>query len=75
MNNLVMDWLVSRGYKEAAESFAQEANMPLPQDNTIEQRVAIRNAINSGNALGAIDMVNELNPYVSKIFIRPCFLL
>jgi len=64
-----MEYLVSEGYPEAAEKFAQETNLPTPGDNaSIRERVQVRNAIHAGKVDEAVEMVNEIDPEVSSIF-------
>lgn len=66
INWVIMDYLVSEGYPGAAEKFAQETNLPTPVDNeSIRERVQIRNAIHGGRVDEAIEMVNEIDPEVS----------
>lgn len=66
INWVIMDYLVSEGYPGAAEKFAQETNLPSPVDNdSIRDRVRVRNAIHSGKVKEAIQMVNEIDPDVS----------
>ena len=61
-----MDYLVSHGCPLAAQKFAAEANIqPLPDLDSITQRVEIREAIHSGDIQTAIEKINELNPEVS----------
>ena len=68
MNRLVMDYLVVEGYKEAAENFAREAGMSPQEDfESIQSRMTIRNAIQRGDIVEAIERVNDLNPEVSFI--------
>jgi len=63
INWVIMDYLVSEGYPGAAEKFAQETNLPSPVDNeSIRDRVRVRNAIHSGKIREAIQMVNEIDP-------------
>lgn len=66
INWVIMDYLVSEGYPGAAEKFAQETSLPSPVDNeSIRERVRIRNAIHSGNVEEAIRITNEIDPDVS----------
>ena len=66
LNRLVMDYLVVEGYKEAAENFAREAGMSPQEDfESIRNRMTIRNAIQRGDIVEAIERVNDLNPEVS----------
>lgn len=61
-----MDYLVSEGYPGAAEKFAQETNLPGPVDNeSIRERVQVRNAIHGGRLDEAIELINEIDPEVS----------
>lgn len=60
-----MDYLVSEGYPRAAEKFAKEANIHLPlEEESIQSRVEIRQAIHSGDIDSAITRINDLNPQV-----------
>ena len=71
INWVIMDYLVSEGYPGAAEKFAHETNLPSPVDNeSIRERVRVRNAIHSGNVKEAIDMVNEIDPEVSHVIFQ-----
>lgn len=66
LNKVIMDYLTSEGYPLAAQRFALEANMhPLPDVDSIQERVDIREAIDSGNIHTAIEKINELNPQAS----------
>ena len=68
LNRLVMDYLVVEGYKEAAENFAREAGMsPVPDFESIQNRMTVRNAIQRGDIVEAIERVNDLNPEVSLL--------
>ena len=67
INALVMDYLVSEGYPEAAQNFAKEANIQPTSDlDSIQQRVEIRNLIYSGDIQTAIEKINEINPQVRR---------
>lgn len=64
-NHLIMDYLISQGYPHAAQKFANEANMqPMPDLDSITQRVQIRDAIHRGDIQSAIENINEINPQV-----------
>lgn len=67
VNNLIMDYLITEGYPSAAEKFAAEANIQ-PQANIsgIQERVQIRESIHRGDLQMAIELINELNPDVSR---------
>ncbi|CAG8662065.1 10350_t:CDS:2 [Ambispora leptoticha] len=52
LNNLVMNYLVIEGYKDAAEKFSQECGLqPNIDFESIQDRMNIRNAIQNGNIL------------------------
>lgn len=54
---------VSEGFKEAAEKFQDEAGLPAPpQLSEMDNRIAIRDAIQSGRVAEAISLVHELHP-------------
>ena len=66
-----MDYLVSHGCPLTAQKFAAEANIqPLPDIDSITQRVEIREAIHAGDIQTAIEKINELNPQVSNAAYR-----
>ncbi|UPX18824.1 uncharacterized protein EKO05_0009112 [Ascochyta rabiei] len=65
INFVVMDYLVSEGYPRAAEKFAKEANIQLPfEEEFIQSRVEIRQAIHAGDIDAAVTKINDLNPQV-----------
>ncbi|EAT83844.2 hypothetical protein HBI56_062200 [Parastagonospora nodorum] len=65
INFVIMDYLVSEGYPRAAEKFAKEANIQLPlEEESIQSRVEIRQAIDAGDIDTAITRVNDLNPQI-----------
>ena len=67
LNSVIMDYLVSEGYPEAAERFATEASLaPRTDIDSINQRVEIRNLIHKGDIKAAIEKINDLNPQVSS---------
>lgn len=69
LNKVIMDYLVVEGYPLAAQKFASEANMHSPSDlDSIQERVDIRMAIDSGDIQSAIEKINEFNPQVSIFF-------
>ena len=66
-----MNYLVIEGYKDAAEKFAAESGLPPTIDLAhIEERMNIRNAVQSGNVEEAIERVNDLDPDVSQSGVR-----
>ncbi|KAI7862081.1 CTLH/CRA C-terminal to lish motif domain-containing protein [Spinellus fusiger] len=65
INRLVMNYLVIEGYKDAAEQFSAESGIPTLLDlSSVQERMDIRHAIQSGNVDNAIDLVNDLNPEI-----------
>nr|CAG4652140.1 EOG090X0CTI [Triops cancriformis] len=63
MNRLIMNYLVTEGFKEAAERFAVEAGIKAPMDlETMEDRIKIRDAIQNGQVQEATALVNKLHP-------------
>lgn len=77
INFVIMDYLINEGYPAAAQKFAVEAGIAFAGDQEgIQQRVDIRNAIHAGDMQQAIERINELNPEVSRApafqFSRRC---
>ncbi|XP_031131161.1 protein GID8 homolog [Ipomoea triloba] len=65
MNKLVMNFLVTEGYVEAAEKFRTESGTAPDIDlATITDRMAIKEAVQRGNVEDAIEKVNDLNPEI-----------
>jgi len=65
LNRLVMNYLVIEGYKETAETFAAETGLDPGFDlESIADRMATRNAIQSGNVQFAIEKANDLDPLI-----------
>jgi len=63
MNKLVMNYLVTEGFKDAAEKFQEEAGISAGQDlSMLDNRITIRDSIQSGNIQQAITLVNQLHP-------------
>jgi hypothetical protein len=62
-----MNYLVVEGYKDAAEQFSIESGLaPMVDIASIQDRMDIRRAVQSGNVDAAIERVNDLNPDVSS---------
>ncbi|MCJ1277565.1 hypothetical protein MMC21_005378 [Puttea exsequens] len=60
-----MQYLISEGYPSAAQKFAHEANIQPEIDiEPIQDRVAIREAIHSGDIQSAIEKINEFDPEI-----------
>uniref|UniRef100_A0A2P2LFV1 Glucose-induced degradation protein 8 homolog n=1 Tax=Rhizophora mucronata TaxID=61149 RepID=A0A2P2LFV1_RHIMU len=65
MNKLVMNFLVTGGYVEAAEKFQIESGTEPDIDlATITDRMAVKRAVQCGNVEDAIKKVNDLNPKI-----------
>lgn len=73
INLVVLDYLINEGFPEAAQKFADEANIYRSPDDSehIQERVEIRNNILGGRIQPAIEQINELSPEVCKL--RFCF--
>ena len=68
LNKLVMNYLIIQGYKDAAEKFSKECNLPPDVDlSSIEDRMSIRTAVESGKVDEAIEKVNDLDP---EVFVK-----
>lgn len=67
-----MSYLIIEGYESAATKFAEEAGItPRISTDCIADRVQIRSAINRGDIIDAIRLINELNPEVSPFSLTP----
>ncbi|CAM9912500.1 unnamed protein product [Pylaiella littoralis] len=65
LNELVMNFLVVEGYRDAAENFVQESGTEAKVDlATIEERVAIRKAMMQGDVVQAMELANDLDPTI-----------
>ncbi|KAH7545948.1 hypothetical protein FEM48_Zijuj01G0148200 [Ziziphus jujuba var. spinosa] len=65
MNKLVMNFLVTEGYVDAAEKFRLESGTEPDIDlATITDRMAVKKAVQCGNVEDAIEKVNDLNPEI-----------
>ncbi|KAK4046494.1 hypothetical protein OIV83_006020 [Microbotryomycetes sp. JL201] len=65
MNAIIANYLFTEGYSAAARNFTREANIQPPIDlESIESRMAIRRAVQSGQVENATIMVNELDPEI-----------
>lgn len=63
MNKLIMNYLVTEGFKEAAEKFQQESGVgPTVDLNSLEDRIRIRDAIITGQVQEATALINQLHP-------------
>ncbi|KAB1199874.1 hypothetical protein CJ030_MR0G011033 [Morella rubra] len=64
MNKLVMNFLVTEGYVDAAEKFRMESGTEHIDLGTISDRMAVKKAVQCGNVEDAIEKVNDLNPEI-----------
>jgi len=63
LNQLVMNYLVTEGFKDAAAKFEDEAHMTSETDlNLMDNRISIRDAIQGGKIENAIFMLNDIHP-------------
>jgi len=63
MNKLIMNYLVTEGYKEAAEKFSAESGVsPSVSLETLDDRIRIRQAILDGRIQEAVALINSLFP-------------
>ena len=62
LNKLILNYFVVEGYKDAATHFSKESAQPLRIDNvTMDIRMLIRDAIQTGKVEEAISMINDLD--------------
>ncbi|KAK9840286.1 hypothetical protein WJX74_006917 [Apatococcus lobatus] len=65
MNTIIMNFLVTEGYVEAADTFCKESGTQPGVDlNAITDRMEIRKAVQSGNVDFAVERVNDLSPEI-----------
>lgn len=65
LNQLVMNFLVTEGYVEAAQMFESESGTKPGVDlGAITERMHIRKAVQSGNVEAAIEAANDLDPQI-----------
>ncbi|ESO01210.1 hypothetical protein HELRODRAFT_174754 [Helobdella robusta] len=63
MNKLVMNYLVTEGYKEAAEKFHSESGVEMLTNHAqLDKRIQIKDAIMNGKVLEAMALINHLCP-------------
>jgi len=63
LNKLVMNYLVTEGFKDAAEKFEDESGVSAEVDlNQLDHRINIRDAIQAGKIDDAISSLNDLHP-------------
>ncbi|KAG2449028.1 hypothetical protein HYH02_005780 [Chlamydomonas schloesseri] len=65
MNRLVMNFLVTEGYVEAARTFeAESGTAPGVNLDAITDRMEVRRALQGGDVESAIERVNDLDPEI-----------
>lgn len=63
MNKLIMNYLVTEGFKEAAEKFQEESGVTPSVDlHSLDERIQIRDAIMNGRIQEATALINQFNP-------------
>jgi len=63
LNKLVMNYLVTEGFKDAAEKFEDESGVSAEIDlDQLDNRINIRDAIQEGRIDDAISQLNDLHP-------------
>jgi glucose-induced degradation protein 8 len=63
INRLVMNYLVTEGFKEAAEKFQAESGVEPSVDlSSLDNRILIREAVQNGRIQEATHLVNQLHP-------------
>uniref|UniRef100_A0A3Q3Q5D3 CTLH domain-containing protein n=1 Tax=Monopterus albus TaxID=43700 RepID=A0A3Q3Q5D3_MONAL len=63
MNRLIMNYLVTEGFKEAAEKFRMESGIEPSVDlDSLDERIKIREMILKGQIQDAIALINSLHP-------------
>lgn len=65
MKFLVLDYLISQGYREAAEYLCEDASIPFPRDaiENLDQRMRIRDDIVEGK----VCIINSSDRLLYKI--------
>ncbi|GFR75667.1 glucose-induced degradation protein 8 homolog [Elysia marginata] len=63
MNKLIMNYLVTEGFKEAAEKFGSESGVePSVNLDCLDDRIRIRQAVLDGRIMEAVAIINSLYP-------------
>ncbi|TNN40690.1 Glucose-induced degradation protein 8 [Liparis tanakae] len=63
MNRLIMNYLVTEGFKEAAEKFKMESGIEPSVDlDSLDERIKIREMILKGQIQDGIALINSLHP-------------
>jgi hypothetical protein len=68
LNALIFDYMVVEGFSDAAVEFARETGISSTIDqDAIQERMEIRQAVADGRVEEAVRRVNELDPEVSNL--------
>uniref|UniRef100_A0A336MT85 CSON006270 protein n=1 Tax=Culicoides sonorensis TaxID=179676 RepID=A0A336MT85_CULSO len=63
VNKLIMNYLITEGFKEAAEKFQAESGVEPDVDlSSLDNRILIREAVQDGRIQEATHLVNQLHP-------------
>jgi len=62
VNKLIMNYLITEGFKEAAEKFQQESGMDAGDMSSLSARLKIRQSVQNGDIEQATSLVNQLYP-------------
>ncbi|XP_062504393.1 glucose-induced degradation protein 8 homolog [Corticium candelabrum] len=76
MNRIVLDYLVTEGFKEAAEKFSQETGLkPAVDLDMLDDRIRVREAVQRGDIDEAIQLVNDYDQEILDTNPRLYFFL
>ena len=64
MNRLVMDYLITEGYQEAADNFQIESGISILTEDYFAERDSIRKALMSGDIDKAVLLANSISPTI-----------
>jgi len=65
VNKLIMNYLVTEGFKDAAEKFQVESGTDTGIDlKTLDQRIKILESIQAGDIQNAVHMINSYQPHL-----------
>ena len=65
INKLIMEYLVKEGFKEAVLTFQKESGIdPGVNMAMLDDQIKIREAVESGNIQGAVELVNDVDPEI-----------
>ncbi len=78
MNRLIMNYLVTEGFKQAAEKFQEEAGLPpagAAEMGDMDGRIRVREAVQAGRVSEAVALVQQMHPELLDDDRRLFFLL